>query len=209
MWTCRSARITPSLQFDHALRARPARSRACRRSCRWRAPAASMPSEIASVNASSTWLCRPRRTQHAHRGQHPPPRADDHHRFFGRVKAVLVERLHRRQLAARAEQDFDVLVGQMQVPGGDADDQLRACRPLPAAPAACSQHDLADDLFDRRLDRECAELMMVVASLCSSRLASLRGLLPVVGRRGHVQLRRRPPRACSRQSSSISSSTTR
>ena len=77
----------------------------------------SMPSEMPSVKASSTWLSGRVGPSIAHRGQHPPPRADDHHRLFGREKAVLVQRLHRRQLAARAEQHLDVLVGQMDSAG--------------------------------------------------------------------------------------------
>ena len=109
-----------------------------------------MPSEMPSVNASSTWLCGRVGPQHAHRRQHPPLRADDHHGFFGRVETVLVQRLHRRELAAGAEQDFHVLVGQMAMPGRNADDQL-GLPPCAGSPRrAVFQHDLADDLLDGR-----------------------------------------------------------
>jgi hypothetical protein len=57
-----------------------------------------MPSEIASVKASSTWLCGASDPGSARR-QHPPPRPDDHHRLLRRVEAVLIQVLLGGQLA--------------------------------------------------------------------------------------------------------------
>ena len=68
---------------------------------------------------------RSRRSQDPDVRQHPPPRADHHHRLFGRVEPVLVEVPHRRECLAGTEKRLDVRVGQVDVAGRDTDHQLR------------------------------------------------------------------------------------
>ena len=151
MWTCRSARITPF--FNSTTPFGPTSTQPGVPSM---SPLArtgmSMPSEMPSVKANSTWLSGRVGPKHAHRRQHPPPRPDDHHRLFRRKKAVLIQVFHHRQLVPGAEQRFHVLVGQMHVPRGDADHQVRLAR----RPADLRQHDLADNLLDQvSINRRC------------------------------------------------------
>ena len=62
-------------------------------------------------------------------------RADQRHRFLRREKAVLVERLERRQRPALAEQPLQVFLRDVTVAGGDVDHQrVRPAVPLTPAP---------------------------------------------------------------------------
>ncbi len=53
--------------------------------------------------------------QHANVWQHAATRSNDHDRLLGRVKTVLVKIFFRFQDAAGTKQDFDVLVGQVNM----------------------------------------------------------------------------------------------
>ena len=85
----------------------------------------------------------PRRAEDAHRRQHPPPRADDHHGLCGGVEAVLIEVLLGRQLVRRGRTGFRRARRSDAVPRRDADDQLRLVRSrLRRRRPICLQHDL-------------------------------------------------------------------
>ena len=75
-----------------------------------------MPRLIASVKASSTWLNVAARAEDADARDHPLPGADHRDRLVGGEVGRLVERLHRRELVARAEEDVDVRLRQVAVP---------------------------------------------------------------------------------------------
>ena len=93
---------------------------------------------IAPTAASAAWARRPSR--------------------FPRRRKSRLDRgaLYGVELVAGAEQGFDVLVGQMHMPRGDADDQFRSNiggsgalnRSLTVDARQFAQHDLADDPFD-------------------------------------------------------------
>ena len=97
---------------------------------------------------------RPARAEDADAGDHPLPGADHRDRLVGREVGRLVQRLHRRQLIARAEEDVDVRLRQVAVPGRDVGDDVgaiglavggpRARRPIPELLA----DDRPDQLFD-------------------------------------------------------------
>ena len=143
-----------------------------------------MPSEMPSVNASSTWLCGRVGPSTRTDGQHPPPRADDHHGLLGGVKAVLIERLHRRQLVARAEQRFrrarrsdgkcraEMLTTSF---GGSRGSPLALRRQR-------AEHDLADDPFDRRCDRAWRAMLMLSVACSFALMSRLLSRSPVGAR---------------------------
>lgn len=91
------------------------------------------------------------RTKYPNAGKHPAARSDDHDRFLGREKAVLIQILHFGQGPAFTEQCFNVRIGQVGMPGGDADDELRD--PGCVSPAGTtggiesSENDPAYDFF--------------------------------------------------------------
>ena len=100
MWTCRSARITPC--FNSTTPLGPTSTQPgvpsilpLGRTGR------SMPSEMPSVKASSTWVSGRVGPSTRTVGSIRRLRPDDHHRLLGRVKAVLVEVLGDGQLVAR------------------------------------------------------------------------------------------------------------
>ena len=143
MWTCRSARITPF--FNSTTPLRPDQHAAGRAFDIAAGADRQVDAQRNAVGKGQLDLALgPRRPQNADRRQHPPPRPDDHHRLFGREIAVLIEVFQDGQLVARAEKHFHVLVGQMDVPRGNADHQIRLVRRT----AELLQHDLADDLLD-------------------------------------------------------------
>ncbi len=146
-----------------------------------------MPSEIESVRASSTWLSGSRWTEDAHAGQHSAARSNHHHRLLGRVETVLVKIFVGLQHAAAAKQDLDMFVGQVTVPRGNADSQIRFSidptrrvdatepwwRSRPVARLADRRSDRrANQLFDLiSIDRRLTHLMILrFAELISSLL---------------------------------------
>jgi hypothetical protein len=92
-----------------------------------------------SVNAERDGVCEGEfylggsdGAEHAHFGQHASARSNHHHRLLGGEVALLVEHLVRFELRTFAEQDFDVFLRQMHVPGRDIHDKrigLHTMRP--------------------------------------------------------------------------------
>src|SRR5262245_12276922 len=120
------------------------------------------------------------RSEHADRRQHPPPRADDHHRLFGRVKAVLIQGLFRNQFRAGAKQDFDMLVGQVAVSRGDAHYEVRLLFAAAALSVhfrrrnitAARQHDLAHYALNGRAIKLCCGAHGFVADSATTSFTS-------------------------------------
>ena len=125
MWTCRSWRMTPRFQLDHAGGAHQ--------------PAAGRIAMVAALAHRNVQAQRDRvregqldlaviaaGAENAQVRDHPLPRADDGHGFLRGEEAVLVEPFERRELVALAEQAFEVFLGHVAVAGGDVDDEPRS-----------------------------------------------------------------------------------
>src|SRR5262249_18269393 len=85
-----------------------------------------------------------------HARDHPLAGADDGDGPVRGEGGRLVERLHRRELVAGAEQAVDVGLRQVAMPRGDGGDQVRAVavRLSVASAAALLPEDGADNVFD-------------------------------------------------------------
>ncbi len=106
--------------------------------------------EMPSVKASSTWVSGRVGPSTRTEGT-SPPRPDDHHRLFRRVEARLVEVLGDGELVSGAEEGLRVGLAEVEVAGGDADDEVRIARRTAHLPSA----NLADDPLDQASIHRC------------------------------------------------------
>ena len=105
MWTCRSARITPC--FNSTTPLGPTSTQPGVSVDVAAGPDRQVDAQRNAVGEGQLDLgFRPRGAQHPHRGQHPPPRTDDHHRLLGGKKAVLVQVLWPRSACGRRRTAF-------------------------------------------------------------------------------------------------------
>ena len=93
-----------------------------------------------------------RGAKYPNRGQCPLTRADDHDRLFGSIEAVLIKVLHGRQGMSRAEQNLNMLVGQVTMSSRNADDKFPTASTWSRRRGAANllRDDLSNDPFDRR-----------------------------------------------------------